>query len=99
MMNRKSITALFAGAFLAALLNGCGGGGGSAPPPVRTTYTLTVASSNPASGVSIAVSPADNSGQGNGTTGLSRTYNEGTAVTLTAPGTTGSNSFSSWSGC
>jgi hypothetical protein len=101
MMNSKSITALFAGAFLAVLLNGCGGGGGgsSTPPPVTTSYTLTVASSNPASGVSIAVSPADNSGQGNGTTGLSRTYNQGTAVTLTAPATTGSNSFSSWSGC
>ncbi len=34
-----------------------------------------------------------------GTTAFTRTYNSGTIVTLTAPATSGSNTFSSWSGC
>jgi hypothetical protein len=89
---------------LALLLSACGGGGGSSSgggsttPPV-TTYTLTVDSATPASGVAIVVSPADNSSLANGSTSFTRTYNSGTAVTLTAPATSGSNTFSSWSGC
>ena len=62
-------------------------------PPVRT---LTVASSNPNSGVSIAVSPNDNNGQGNGTTQFTRIYNHGTVVTLAAPSTAGGNNFQKW---
>ncbi len=76
----------------------CGGGGSSTPPP-PATYTLTVNSSNPQSGASISVSPADTTGASNGTTSFSRTYNGGTSVTLTATATAGSNKFSSWSGC
>jgi hypothetical protein len=68
----------------------------SVPPP---TYVLTVDSTNPASGVAIAVSPADNNSAGNGTTSFTRTYNSGTTVTLTAPSTSGTNTFSSWTGC
>jgi hypothetical protein len=67
------------------------------PPPV--TYVLTVDSTNPASGVAITVSPADNNSNANGTTSFTRTYNSGTTVTLTAPATSGSNTFSSWTGC
>src|ERR1017187_3135237 len=63
------------------------------------TYTLTIDSANPASGVAITVTPADNSSATNGNTSFTRTYNSGTAVTLTAPTTSGSNTFSSWSGC
>jgi hypothetical protein len=63
-------------------------------PP--TTRALTVASSNPASGVSITVSPNDNNGSGNGVTQFSRTYNDGTVVTLTAPATTVGNNFQKW---
>ena len=62
-------------------------------------YTLTVQSENPVSGVSIAVSPADNSGLSNGTTGtppLTRTYNAGTSVTLTAPLAASGNNFQKW---
>lgn len=66
---------------------------------VTPTRTLTVASSNPNSGVSITVSPNDNNSQGNGTTQFTRTYNNNTSVTLTAPSTAGGNNFSSWSGC
>jgi hypothetical protein len=76
-----------------------GGGGGNTTPPPPTTYTLTVASANPASGVAITVSPADNNSASNGTTSFTRTYNSGTSVTLTAPATSGGNSFLSWTGC
>jgi hypothetical protein len=64
-----------------------------------TTYVLTVNSATPSSGVSINVSPADNNGQGDGTTSFTRTYNAGASVTLGAPLSDGSYSFVSWSGC
>ncbi|MCX7047914.1 MAG: dockerin type I domain-containing protein, partial [Candidatus Sumerlaeota bacterium] len=64
--------------------------------PAVTTYTLTVASINPAGGVSISVSPADNVGQANGNTLFTRVYNDGTTVTLTAPATVGTNTFLRW---
>jgi len=80
-------------------LIGCGGSSNNTTPPPPTTYALTVGSTNPASGVAVTVSPADNSGAGNGTTGFTRTYNSGTSVTLTAPATSGGNTFSSWIGC
>lgn len=57
---------------------------------------LTVASSNPASGVSVTVSPNDVSGSGNGTTQFTRTYNPGTTVTLTAPDSVNGGSFQKW---
>ena len=66
------------------------------PPPI---YALTVASTNPASGVAISASPADNSGATNGTTSFTRNYVTGTAVVLTAPATSGGNNFNSWAGC
>ncbi|MCL6098498.1 MAG: DNRLRE domain-containing protein [Bacteroidetes bacterium] len=47
------------------------------PPP--TTRTLTVASSNPNSGVNISVSPNDNNNLGNGSTPLTRTFNNNTS--------------------
>jgi hypothetical protein len=58
-----------------------------------------VTSTNPASGVAITVSPADNNSAASGTTSFTRTYNAGTSVTLTAPATSGGDNFSSWSGC
>jgi predicted lipoprotein with Yx(FWY)xxD motif len=61
--------------------------------PIRT---LTVASSNPASGVSITVSPNDNGGLGNGITPFTRNYNNNTTVNLTAPATAGGNTFQKW---
>ncbi|MGB8259972.1 MAG: glycoside hydrolase family 44 protein [Terracidiphilus sp.] len=76
----------------------CGGGnGGGTPPP--TTYTLTVNSTTPASGVVVAVSPADANNQSDGTTSFLRTYASGTTVTLTAPAASGSSKFSAWGGC
>jgi Tol biopolymer transport system component/subtilisin family serine protease len=57
---------------------------------------LTVASSNPASGVNVTVSPNDVSGNGNGTTQFTRSYNPGTTVTLTAPASINGNNFQMW---
>ncbi len=57
---------------------------------------LTVASTNPTSGVSVTVSPNDVSGSGNGTTQFTRAYNRGTTVTLTAPATVNGNKFRMW---
>jgi parallel beta-helix repeat protein len=64
------------------------------PPPV-----LTVTSANPTFGVSVSVSPNDANGAGTGVTSFTRTYASGSAVTLTAPATSGATNFSSWSGC
>lgn len=83
---------------MALILIGCGGNSNSGAPPV-TTYTLTVSSTNPSSGVAITVSPADNNAATSGSTSFTRTYNAGASVTLTAPSTSGSNTFSSWTGC
>ncbi|MGB7924253.1 MAG: proprotein convertase P-domain-containing protein [Pyrinomonadaceae bacterium] len=58
--------------------------------------TLTVASSNPASGVSVTVSPVDNGSQGSGTTQFTRTYNNNTVVNLTAPAAAAGNNFQKW---
>ncbi len=58
--------------------------------------TLTVSSSNPNNGVNISVSPADNNNQGNGSTQFTRTYKNGTVVTLTAPATASGNNFQKW---
>jgi hypothetical protein len=63
--------------------------------------TLTVASTNPISGVGIMVSPNDNSNLGSGPTPfVPRIYNNGVQVTLTASSTApNGNPFSGWSGC
>jgi hypothetical protein len=65
-------------------------------PPA--TYSLNVGTSDPASGVSIAVTP-DRDAQADGATPFQRTYTNGASVTLTAPGDAGGNIFVSWSGC
>ena len=75
-----------------------GGGGGNNPPP-PTVYQLMVESTNPASGVAITVTPADNNGTTSGKTSFALSYDAGSAVTLTAPATSGGDNFSSWTGC
>jgi hypothetical protein len=67
--------------------------------PPSQTWNLTISSSNPANSVSVIVSPNDNNGQGNGSSQLTRTYNNNTAVTLTAPSLVAGNNFSGWIGC
>ncbi len=61
-----------------------------------STYTLTVASVNPASGVAITVSPRDLNRKTNGTTTFTRSYTNGTVVTLTAPATSTGGNFLKW---
>jgi len=60
------------------------------------TASLSVKSSNPATGVSVTVSPPDNAGNSNGTTTFTRNYNIGASVTLTAPTTASGNTFQYW---
>ncbi len=71
-------------------------GPGSLTPCGMATQVLSVASSNPDSGVAITVSPADQDGAGTGATSFTRTYARNTQVTLTAPSTAGDNTFSKW---
>jgi len=66
------------------------------PPP---THTLTVASTNPNSGVPIRVSLLDNNNLSDGTTQFARTYNDGATVTLNAPSPAVGNNFSNWTSC
>jgi YD repeat-containing protein len=60
------------------------------------TRILTMTSLNPDSGVGFSVSPNDNNGALGGTTTFSRTYNNNTNVTLTAPTTASGNNFVKW---
>ena len=101
MTNLRRGAAFCIGIGLSLFMTACGGngGGGTAPPPPPSTYVLTVQSSVPASGVAITVSPADNNNTTSGTTAFTLTYNSGTSVTLTAPATSGADTFSSWTGC
>ena len=101
MKNLQHKAALWVAVTTAATLTACGGGGDtkSTTPPPPTTFTLTVNSVNPATGVGMTVSPVDNSGASNGASSFTRTYNSGTAVIVTAPATVGSNTFTSWAGC
>jgi len=100
MRNLRRDAAFCIGIGLGLFMTACGGGGGgTTTPPPPTTYELTVSSTAPASGVTITASPADNTSKSSGSTGFTLTYNAGTAVTLTAPATSGGNSFTSWTGC
>jgi hypothetical protein len=58
--------------------------------------TLSVTSSNPASGVSVRVYPTDTSGLGDGTASLTRSYNANARVWLSAALRSGSNYFVKW---
>jgi hypothetical protein len=84
------------GLFLSAC-SGVSGNLGMTQTP--STYTLTVSSASPSSGIAITVTPADSSGATNGTTIFTRTYKAGASIALTAPATANGNSFLSWSGC
>jgi len=61
-----------------------------------TSSTLTVSSSNPSSGVSVRVYPLDQSGLGDGTASLTRSYSTNARVWLSAALRSGSNYFVKW---
>ncbi len=71
----------------------------TAPVTVTGVYTVTVNTTNPASGTTITASVADENGKTSGASPLTLSYAAGTQVTLTAPATASSNPFSAWSGC
>jgi hypothetical protein len=64
--------------------------------PAVTVYTLTVASQNPNSGVTITASPPDNYSISSGSTQFTLSYNSGTSVSLTAPQYASGNIFKEW---
>lgn len=55
-----------------------------APPPPPTTFDLDVTSSNPSSGVNIYFSQLDINGNGNSTTPVTRVYESGTLIYVSA---------------
>ena len=59
-------------------------------------HTLTVASRDPESGVTVTLNPADQNGQSDGTTQFTRVYAKGTEVTLSAKPSAGANQFKQW---
>ncbi|MDB4805128.1 immunoglobulin domain-containing protein, partial [bacterium] len=59
-------------------------------------HTLTVASRDPDSGVTVTVSPADRNGQADGTSQFTCVYSKGTEVTLSAKQIVGANQFKQW---
>jgi hypothetical protein len=61
-----------------------------------TTPILTVTSSNPITGVSVRVYPADTAGLGDGTASLTRTYTTNARVWLSAALRAGNNYFVKW---
>lgn len=64
-------------------------------PPV-TLWTLTVTSTNPAADVGVLVEPSDTQGFAGGDTPFTRTYTNGTLVTLTALPAVGDKHFAEW---
>ncbi len=61
----------------------------------QVTHTLSV-KTKPFEGLSVAVSPADVGGLGNGSSAFVREYADGQEVTLTAPATIGAHTFVKW---
>jgi len=67
------------------------------PQPPTTSYTLTVNSSNPSSGVFVQMAPADKNGASNGSTPFTRQVLTNTITMLTAPLRSGpGTTFQKW---
>jgi hypothetical protein len=101
----RSLPALcFVAGCASLLLGGCGGGGGNnggggGGGTNPTSYTITVASTNPASGVAISYGNSMTSLLATGSTSFTVTESSGTTEIFGAPATAGGNNFGSWSGC
>src|SRR5271166_2559379 len=89
----RKLACVWGAASLCLVMAACGG------VHYRTSYVLTVNSTDPPNGVPIGVSPADTDNATAGNTSFTRSYMPGTAVTLTAPATLSGSAFSSWTGC
>jgi outer membrane protein assembly factor BamB len=67
------------------------------PTPTPTpTRVLTISSVNPGSGVPVTLTPNDNAGLGNGSTELTRTYNQFATVNVSVPISVAGNYFQKW---
>lgn len=62
----------------------------------RPSLRSLTLNSTPQQAVEIAVNPADSNGNTNGTAGFTRSYWDGTIVTLTAPSSSAAGSFVNW---
>jgi hypothetical protein len=84
---------------------GCGtadlppGQGGPGTVVPSGPFTLTVASTDPTTGVAITATPVDKNASGGGNSTFTLSYDAGTAVSLTAPNFEGLEIFSQWTGC
>jgi hypothetical protein len=96
MKGMRWILLAWMGVGLSLWVLGCGSGG-STPPPAN--YTLTVNSTNPASGVVIPYQVRGNSSSTEGTTSFTLAEPSGTFLTLVAPVVAGNNQRSGWTGC
>ena len=102
----RSLPSLFLAAGCASLLlGGCGGGsanntgGGGGGGTNPTNYTITVSSTNPASGVAISYGNSLTNLVLQGSTTFTVTESSGTTMFFSAPANAGGNNFGSWSGC
>lgn len=68
----------------------------TSPATTQVVRTLTVNSSNPASGVYIYIGPNATNGVADGVTPFGRNYYAGTSVTANAPASAGANNFQKW---
>ena len=68
----------------------------SVAPFLEPQRTLTVASTNPTSGIGVIVTPNDLNNQGNGSTPFTRTYFHNTTVNLVANSGFGGVTFQKW---
>ncbi|WP_242360073.1 MULTISPECIES: hypothetical protein [Anaeromyxobacter] len=92
--------ALYAFLAISAMLAACGTeqelAAQSQAETAASSYTITIVSQNPSSGVAITVSRADLYGRASGTTEFTRTYTTGTALSLTAPSSASGAPFQKW---
>jgi hypothetical protein len=65
-------------------------------PYLPSHVSLSVQSANPASGVTLSVSPPDTNNEGSGSTPFARVYNRLALVSLGAPDAAEGNSFAKW---
>jgi hypothetical protein len=75
------------------------GASGTSPETVNQAYTLTVNSTNPASGVTITVTYPPTALSSQGTTSFTVGGTAGETLALSAPATANGNNFTSWTGC
>jgi Glycoside hydrolase family 44 len=93
----RLLTVCFATALCLAAAS-CGSSGRGSVT-TTTSYTLTVNSTTPASGVQMSYTENGSNVAKTGNTSFSLVADSGTQIILSAPSTANGNNFSSWTGC